>query len=81
MTTKQQPKPEDLIPLKQVPAACGVTEMTVFNWRMGTTRKKLPCVLKRAGSRHRVFVKRGVLEKWAAQQGIKLNQKELRVSA
>ncbi len=88
MATKQQAGATGTLTVRQVVAATGVTEMTVLNWRKGTyapsTKEgkarpsKLPCRLKKVGSRHRVEFDRDKFLSWADKHGVAVDLKELR---
>jgi hypothetical protein len=69
---------EKTVTLKQVVAATGKTEMTVFNWRRGSAQvNPLPTVTVPRGLRHKVLVPRGKFLKWAAEHGVAVDLKRL----
>lgn len=59
-------------------ALTGATPMTVYNWRNKRTDKtKLPCVVKAAGQRGRVFFKPKAFAAWCQRNEVAIVDKKL----
>ena len=52
-----------------------ITQMTLYNWRMGTDKKKtgrLPAHFKEVGQRHRVYFKWAEVKRWAVKNNVEI---------